>query len=141
MEFKGLSCCGMTEFANICDIPDPETLIMHAYDNAGFPGIAIFSSATSKKSATESVAQKLAAYITENGLGEVVQAVPGKNPNTSNYLQAFMWTPSLSGLKKWRTAEERKNSYVETGSSGYGPHKIIRATAEERRKKQPWWRS
>jgi len=121
MEF----CCGVGEITGISDyIKKPEqalhglfTSIEELYDtrkakwfqevSLSIPDcpIMIFTQAYSKPRKSAGYGYDLKRYIEENNLGVVVAGKEARNPNTDNYVTAFIWTLNRSGIKAW--AEKR----------------------------------
>lgn len=60
----------------------------------------IFTQASSTKK-PQGYGYDLKAYIEREGLGTVVVAAPGANPNTGNIIHTFVWTLDERGIVKW----------------------------------------
>ncbi len=113
------SCCGMKELHNLCTTRwDPklhqnvtismEELVTTVYDYyrtyAGFCFV-IFSDII-KYDLKQGI--RLAEYIREQGLGDVLETAPTRNPNSRNLIHAWLWVIDMKAMKKWYTKESRR---------------------------------
>ena len=82
----------------------------------------IFSQAARK--GVTSYGDKLAAFITENGLGSVLKTEQILNPDHGpNYITAYVWTPDNKALEAWWEKNKPKDIGANPGigaAAGYG---------------------
>lgn len=106
MRLGMLNCCGIKEMAGISEHRTPDqalrVFLQLNYDQLGHQeqltgAFFIFSQAGSRSH----YGDKLAAYIEEHKLGEVVVVGRKRNPNSGNMVKMFVWMPDVNALKAW----------------------------------------
>ena len=101
---NSFGCCGIAELANIYDDESPELSIL-SVDGPDDQGIIIFSD-TNETRYKHGLA--LARYIRKHKLGSVVGKTPTINPNTSNKIKVWMWSPIRAKLKRHQRVLQKK---------------------------------
>lgn len=122
MNLRDLSCCGMREITGL-EFEGMGKEAMEAFVKAAFPrertynygkhkyeyiarltfSHVVFSEA---RDGAGSYGERFAAYITRNGLGDVIASQRRVNPNSGNQLKCWIWTLNKAALKTW--AEKNK---------------------------------
>lgn len=119
-ELQSLSCCGISELANIRDDDSPEETIMNI--SAGEQAFVVFSDVR-ENHPNYSKGRALAALIKINKLGALVELPPATNPNSDNNVKAWMWRVNRRGLRayqsKLRKAEPDRFSMHDPYSNPY----------------------
>ena len=114
-----MACCGVVEMSGIAHFRnDPTNAVVdmlcceeYDYDSDGNdkpylqldpPKAAhiVFTQA-SKTRCKSGYGYAIASYIIQQGLGTVANSQPARNPNTSNQITVFVWTPNIAGIKSW----------------------------------------
>jgi hypothetical protein len=112
-----LSCCGISELADIRDDDTPEQSIM-AID-ATEQGLIIFSDVREYNPGYRK-GKALAKLITDQGLGTIVEVPPATNPNTQNHIKAWLWNINKRKLKSYQAKLRKSNP--EAYDYGYDPY-------------------
>lgn len=107
MQISHLGCCGIREIQGLGQHKTPDAALKSFCTAVGLErGISnqrhrfahiLFSQAKKDKPYGEA----FAAFVSARGLGTIVETNFKVNPNSSNPLKAFLWTPNLPGLRKW----------------------------------------
>jgi hypothetical protein len=61
----------------------------------------LFTQASSYENPTNPYGEKLRDFITENKLGTVIETPAKVNPNSDNYVVAFLWTMDRVACSRW----------------------------------------
>jgi len=100
-------CCGVIEMSGIEHFNgDPANAVVDMLCCEGLqldpPEAAhiVFTQA-SKTRCKSGYGYAIASYIIQQGLGTVANSQPARNPNTSNQITVFVWTPNIAGIKSW----------------------------------------
>lgn len=131
MDFTNVACCGVRELSGLsCHACDPVQMMKsftriytgnnpYCRSNDRFR-YAIFSQAGK----TSKYGLKFAAFIKEHGLGELVETGFHKNPNSGNYLKAWIWTVDHIAVRAWlakTTAAEKEMKNGQGSKDSQGP--------------------
>lgn len=103
-------CCGVQFIDSIQDETPKETLLAvcakkyedgeNEWGDYSDPWEQAFLVFTDNVSDSD-YGNKLAKYITEHKLGGVKATRQRRNPNTTNMIKVWVWTPNERNLKKW----------------------------------------
>lgn len=123
IDLNELDCCGVGELNGISEYPnDPRGAVIdiltdedpsfEADDEARILAIPnkshlIFTQAQRTR-VRISYGNRLAAYITQQRLGAVVQSAPARSPNTGNYITVFVWALDKAAIRRWA----KRNKFV-----------------------------
>lgn len=113
MALHETTCCGIDEIDGLSRDPK-DTLLevcQEKYDNGGWGDVSrqayiIFHDANKNGNGIA-----MAKYITKNNLGDIVSPARSRiNPNSRNYIRAWVWSPDEKLLKAW-WKKNRDESY------------------------------
>lgn len=132
-------CCGIREITSLSRDPNPQAAIisfgMQCYekhlkgekknewgddvridrDNFRY---ALFSQASYPLSPPAVYGERFAAYILENGLGEIIETGTHINPNSKNKLKVWVWTVDHDAVKEHlATIGYKKGSQKDTAET------------------------
>ena len=105
---SSIDCCGISELADIQYSNRPEDAIIRVYKEVHNQGIILFSEANEEGS-WSGMGNKICDYIREHKLGTVTQHVTCVNPNTSNYIRAYLWRVNRTNMMRWGKAFIKAN--------------------------------
>lgn len=113
MNANSMRCCGVKELTELSGTRDPAAALMtmlnylgrHEYGGPGsrtilhFPAAhIIFTGVTKTRS---NYGERFANFIRENNLGEVIESVVKRNPNSGNPLKVWVWSIHRNNLEAW----------------------------------------
>jgi hypothetical protein len=101
---RRMDCCGVQELVGV-NQRGPEGILRDFYEQR-FGGFYRGAYVIFTGSSTCVGAKKLAAYIEENGLGEVVTLPKRVNPNSGNRIKPYLWSVDLDAMRKLGKAKK-----------------------------------
>lgn len=107
-----LRCCGLVELSGIggCTAEQAARDILTSYDGEYDPpqcAQIIFTQATRNRQKV-GYGYNLAKFVAEHNLGSVAASAPKVNPNSSNIVTCFVWTPNYEGIRAWVNGKEKR---------------------------------
>lgn len=126
MEILNMACCGVGELKQIFTEKTPQAVLKvfckSRVDLAGTlnfnRAFYVFTQAFKKDSSSDQLVarlgEKLEAFIEKNKMGTVVKTVEMANPNTTNMITVFVWSPDTSAVSKWYAKELAKKDDTPT---------------------------
>jgi len=107
-----LSCCGITELADIRYDDSPEESLMEV--DPSDQGLVVFSDADSYyyKRCHYGKGKALAKLIGKAKLGGVIAIPATLNPNTDNHVKAWVWRVNKRALRTWQNKYRKAHPRV-----------------------------
>ena len=117
-----IDCCGISELVDIQLANKPEDAILRVYQHMHDQGIILFSEKRERKQGTfQGIGEDIRKFIAANKLGTVVRLPTTINPNTSNYIRAYLWRVNRTNMIKWGEAYIAANPRYRGFESHYNP--------------------
>ena len=121
MSLGSLTCCGVREYHGIrCT---PQKIVEEVFDELLVDddkfAFVLFTDIRDTKRGL-----KLARFINQHNLGEVVSSRKKVNPNTDNPLKMWTWTPNQRSLKAHirKTNESLYRKYLQRNDTTFDPY-------------------